>query len=130
MDYSKEEIINKIAAAFRFVGENSDFRKRAGDNTLTILFEIEDMDVRNLVTIDDGSIFWGSDIPENSDLRVRWKHWEHLTSWTASWMPLWWYRLLRRVHVEGEQSPVLQECLYLFRNYLHLMMKEDRNGRM
>lgn len=129
MSYSKDEILNKVAAAFRFVGEDSDFRKHAGEDVFSMVFEIEDLNARNLVSIENGHIYWGTNIPNHYDLQVTWKRWEYLDSWSQSWLPLWWYRVLRRVSVEGKQLPALQECLYLFRNYLRLMMREDQNGQ-
>ena len=125
MNLSTDDITNLIAAAFRSVEQDPDFRESAQDSEWSMIFEIIESRIQGVVTIQNGRIFWKTTIPEDPDLHLRRRSWEALQRWTDSWAPLWWYRLTRRVQLDGEQNPVLQECLYLFRNYLQLLLKAD-----
>lgn len=124
-EITSNEVLNKVAAAFRFVGDDQDFQEHAKDVEYRMIFIIEEPAASGVVTILNSRIYWSTDLPAEADLTVRWRHWKFLISWSDSWVPLWWYRFLRRVRVTGSVNPVLQECLYLFRNYLQLMMKYE-----
>jgi len=117
------DLQDKIAAAFRMVGEDKDFQKRAGETELRIGFELVSPQVRGVITIQGGRIYWSTSMPLTVDLHVRWKHSKHLIKWVNSFTPLWWHRLLGRVQLDGQVTPVTQECLYLFRNYLKMMLR-------
>ena len=119
------EVLNKVAAAFRFVGDDKDFQQHAKDAEYRMVFIIEEPAASGVVTILNSRVYWSTDIPEAADITVRWRSWKHLVRWTESWVPLWWYRMLRRVRVTGTVDLVLQECLYLFRNNLQLMLKYE-----
>ncbi|MCF7803896.1 MAG: hypothetical protein K9N46_01165 [Candidatus Marinimicrobia bacterium] len=120
-----DDITNLIAAAFRSVEHDRDFRANTENADLTIIFEITEPKISGVVSILNGRIFWNTTTPESPDLHLSWRSWDALREWTESWAPLWWYRLTRRLRIDGEQNPVLQECLYLFRNYLQLLLKNS-----
>lgn len=121
--FEQTTLQDKIAAAFRMVGEDKDFHKRAGDSELRIGFEISSPRVNGIVTIQGGNIYWSTSMPLSVDLKVQWQRSDDLIKWVKSFSPLWWHRILGRVKMEGQVTPVTQECLYLFRNYLKMVLR-------
>lgn len=123
-EISNINLQDKIAAAFRLVGEDKDFREHAPGDVLALTFEVKDVDVRGIVSVDHGKIFWSTGTGDEANLKVSWRSWHDLERWIDGISPLWWHRLLGRLSMEGQATPVTQECLYLFRNYFKLMMKQ------
>ena len=114
---------DKIAAAFRLVGEDNDFRKYASQDDVTLAFSVKESGVRGLVHIENGRIHWSSHPVNNANLLIEWRRREDLQKWISGISPLWWHRLLGRLAMEGKATPVTQECLYLFRNYFKMMIE-------
>ena len=122
---TEAQLQDRVAAAFRLVGEDRDFSEHCGEYALSIAFGIEEPRIRGLVHIENGRVHWSTGDADDADLRVTWRRWKDLKRWTESITPLWWHRILGRLSMSGKVTPVTQECLYLFRNYFKMMMSRQ-----
>lgn len=125
-EMSKERLLDRIALAFRLVGEDERFREHAADKEVTISFRVQRPVVAGTVRIKSGRISWGTGHPTAHDVSVRWRDWPVLQAWVQGRMPLWWSRLRRQVTIRGGWNPVFLECIYLFRYNLKAVLETQR----
>lgn len=126
IDLSKEKMQDKVAVAFRLAGEDERFRQKAGREHLVLSFQMEDPVWAGTITIKEGRVAWGSGTTNMQDITMIWRNWQAVEAWGRGRLPLWWSRILRRVKIRGSGwNPVFLECIYLFRNYLYMLLEEE-----
>jgi len=122
---AQDDIAGKIAAAFRLVGEDPDFRESADRVDGRFLFEVVEQGIRGVVKVENGTVRWTSGSPDRPpELSFHWRSWEDLRKWVNGIAPIWWYRFLGRLRMEGKLEPVFQETVYLFRNILRRILED------